>query len=147
MRGVPVIPISGLAGNGIDQLMKAVFDVYKTWNARISTARLNRWLDGILNPHPPPAVSGRRIKLRYMTQSKTRPPTFFVSCSRPDALPAAYERYLMNALRDDFDLMGIPLRLMMRKADNPYAGRRPRHPATPPGSRHKNSSNHAAYIH
>lgn len=123
MRGVPVVPISGLAGNGIDQLMKAVFEVYKTWNARISTARLNRWLDGILNHHPPPAVSGRRIKLRYMTQSKTRPPTFFISCSRPDALPSAYERYLINALRDDFGLMGIPLRLMMRKAENPYAGR------------------------
>lgn len=123
MRGVPVVPISGLAGNGIDQLMKSVFEVYKTWNARISTARLNRWLDGILNHHPPPAVSGRRIKLRYMTQSKTRPPTFFISCSRPDALPSAYERYLINALRDDFGLMGIPLRLMMRKAENPYAGR------------------------
>jgi GTP-binding protein len=123
MRGVPVVPISGLAGNGIDQLMKAVFDIYKTWNARISTARLNRWLDGILNHHPPPAVSGRRIKLRYMTQAKTRPPTFFISCSRPDALPSAYERYLINALRDDFGLLGVPLRLMMRKADNPYAGR------------------------
>ena len=123
MRGVPVVPISGLAGNGIDQLMKAVFEVYKTWNARISTARLNRWLDGILNHHPPPAVSGRRIKLRYMTQAKTRPPTFFVSCSRPDALPAAYERYLINALRDDFGLMGVPLRLMMRKGENPYASR------------------------
>ncbi|MCL4152999.1 UNVERIFIED_CONTAM: hypothetical protein GTU68_010663 [Idotea baltica] len=123
MRGVPVVPISGLAGNGIDQLMKAVFLVYKTWNARISTAKLNRWLDGILNHHPPPAVSGRRIKLRYMTQSKTRPPTFFVSCSRPDALPAAYERYLINALRDDFKLMGIPLRLMFRKGENPYEGR------------------------
>lgn len=123
MRGVPVVPISGLAGNGIDQLMKAVFHVYKTWNARISTAKLNRWLDGILNHHPPPAVSGRRIKLRYMTQSKTRPPTFFVSCSRPEALPAAYERYLINALRDDFKLMGIPLRLMFRKGENPYEGR------------------------
>lgn len=123
MRGVPVVPISGLAGNGIDQLMKAVFEVYKTWNARISTARLNRWLDGILNHHPPPAVSGRRIKLRYMTQAKTRPPTFFVSCSRPDALPSAYERYLINALRDDFGLMGVPLRLMMRKGENPYASR------------------------
>ncbi len=123
MRGVPVVPISGLAGNGIDQLMKAVFEVYKTWNARISTARLNRWLDGILNHHPPPAVSGRRIKLRYMTQAKTRPPTFFISCSRPDALPSAYERYLINALRDDFGLMGIPLRLMFRKGENPYAGR------------------------
>nr|WP_306267168.1 ribosome biogenesis GTPase Der [Pararhizobium sp. IMCC3301] len=123
MRGVPVVPISGLAGSGIDQLMKAVFEVYKTWNARISTARLNRWLDGILNHHPPPAVSGRRIKLRYMTQAKTRPPTFFVSCSRPDALPSAYERYLINALRDDFGLMGVPLRLMMRKGENPYASR------------------------
>lgn len=123
MRGVPVVPISGLAGNGIDQLMKAVFHVYKTWNARISTAKLNRWLDGILNHHPPPAVSGRRIKLRYMTQSKTRPPTFFVSCSRPEALPAAYERYLINALRDDFKLMGIPIRLMFRKGENPYEGR------------------------
>lgn len=123
MRGVPVVPISGLAGNGIDQLMKAVFHVYKTWNARISTAKLNRWLDGILNHHPLPAVSGRRIKLRYMTQSKTRPPTFFVSCSRPEALPAAYERYLINALRDDFKLMGIPIRLMFRKGENPYEGR------------------------
>jgi GTP-binding protein len=103
--------------------MEAVLSVHATWNKRIPTAALNRWLLATAERHPPPAVSGRRIKLKYLTQSKTRPPTFFLSCSRPEALPDAYRRYLVNGLREDFDLAGVPIRLMLRKDANPYAGR------------------------
>ncbi|PCJ90708.1 MAG: ribosome biogenesis GTPase Der [Hyphomicrobiales bacterium] len=126
LRGMSVVPISGLAGSGIEALMKAVYKTYDTWNARISTARLNKWLDGILNHHPPPATAGRRIRLRYMTQIKTRPPTFFISCSRPDALPTAYKRYLVNSLREDFKLDGTPIRLVLRKGENPYETKKKR---------------------
>ncbi len=99
---------------------------YRTWNARISTARLNRWLEGMISSHPPPAPQGKRIKLRYMTQVKTRPPHFVVMCSHPDKLPDSYSRYLINGLRTDFDMPGTPIRLTMRgQSDkNPYKGRR-----------------------
>ncbi|MBL6933237.1 MAG: ribosome biogenesis GTPase Der, partial [Rhodospirillales bacterium] len=90
-------------------------------NKRVSTAALNRWLDGITAHHPPPLCSGKRVKLRYMTQAKTRPPTFVVFASRPEALPESYSRYLVNALREDFDMPGIPLRLHTKKGKNPYA--------------------------
>ncbi len=90
----------------------------------MSTAALIRWLLAATQRHPPPAVAGRRIKLKYLTQSKTRPPTFFLSCSRPDVLPEAYKRYLTNGLRDDFDLAGVPIRLMVRRDANPFAGRK-----------------------
>ncbi|MEZ5871821.1 MAG: ribosome biogenesis GTPase Der [Nitratireductor sp.] len=123
IKGLKVVPMSGLTGEGLARLMDAVFEVHKTWNRRISTARLNRWLDGVIYHHPPPAVAGRRIKIKYMTQVKARPPTFVVSCSRPDALPTSYERYLVNSLRDEFKLWGVPIRLLMRKGDNPFAGR------------------------
>ena len=124
IRGVPMIPLSGKTGDGVDKLMKAVQDIYSVWNKRIPTGALNRWLNDVSQRHPPPAVSGRRIRMKYLTQSKTRPPTFFLSCSRPDAVPDAYRRYLLNGLRETFDLGGVPIRLMLRSGDNPYAGRR-----------------------
>jgi GTP-binding protein len=124
LRGVAMVPISARTGYGLERLMEAVLAVYRTWNERISTAALNRWLLATTERHPPPAVSGRRIKLKYLTQSKTRPPTFFLSCSRPEALPDAYRRYLVNGLRDDFGLSGVPIRLMLRRDENPYEGRK-----------------------
>ncbi len=123
-RGVPLVPVSGLTGMGIDALMQAVFAAHDLWNRRIPTAELNRWLSAMVEQHPPPAVSGRRLKLRYMTQVKARPPTFVAFCSRPEALPAAYRRYLVNGLRERFTLPGVPLRLMLRKGENPYAKKR-----------------------
>jgi GTP-binding protein len=124
MRGVPLVPVSGLTGEGLDRLMEAVTRAHAVWNRRLPTAKLNRWLSAMIERHPPPAVSGRSIKLRYLTQSKARPPTFVAFCSRPEALPDAYQRYLVNALRDDFELPGVPLRLMLRKGENPYEGRK-----------------------
>jgi GTP-binding protein len=121
LHGVPLVPISGLAGNGLDQLMNAVFAVDAVWNKRIPTPALNRWLAAIQQHHPPPLVGARRLKLRYMTQANTRPPTFALFASKPTELPDSYRRYLVNALREDFDLPGTPIRLMLRKGDNPYA--------------------------
>jgi GTP-binding protein len=126
IRGVALVPVSGLTGEGIDRLMEAAAQAHGVWNRRLPTATLNRWLEKIVARHPPPAVAGRRIKLRYLTQPKSRPPSFVAFCSRPDALPAAWRRYLVNALREDFDLPGTPIRLMLRKGDNPYAGRKRR---------------------
>ncbi|BCP52901.1 GTPase Der [Kaistia sp. 32K] len=120
VRGVPLVPLSGLTGSGIDKLMGELLKVYATWNRRIPTAALNRWLASVLEHHPPPAVSGRRIKLRYMTQPKARPPTFVAFCSRPEALPDAYTRYLLNGIREHFKLAAVPLRLQLRKGENPF---------------------------
>ena len=104
----------------------AILRAHATWNRRVSTAQLNRWLTGMLEQHPPPAPQGKRIKLRYMTQAKTRPPGFVVMCSHPDKMPDSYTRYLVNGLREDFDMPGTPIRLTMRgQGDkNPYKGRR-----------------------
>ncbi|MCP4383809.1 MAG: ribosome biogenesis GTPase Der [Hyphomicrobiales bacterium] len=124
MRGVALVPVSGLTGKGITKLMDRVVGAHQIWNRRVSTAKLNRWLVDIVAHHPPPAVSGRRIKLRYLTQAKARPPSFVAFCSRPDALPAAWQRYLVNTLREDFKLPGVPIRLMLRKGDNPFEGRK-----------------------
>jgi GTP-binding protein len=124
VRGVPLVPVSGLTGEGIDRLMEAVVGNHAVWNRRVPTAKLNQWLGGLVERHPPPAVAGRRIKLRYLTQTKARPPTFVAFCSRPEALPDAWRRYLVNALREDFDLPGVPLRLILRKGENPYEGRK-----------------------
>ena len=126
VKGLKVIPISGQTGEGIERLMEAVLAVHQAWNRRISTAVLNRWLEGVQYHHPPPAVAGRRIKLRYVTQAKSRPPTFAVSCSRPEALPTSYTRYLVNNLRKEFDLFATPIRMYMRKGENPYANRKQR---------------------
>ncbi|HUV32870.1 MAG TPA: ribosome biogenesis GTPase Der [Devosiaceae bacterium] len=123
LRGVSLVTISGLKGTNLDRLMEAVLKTEKTWNARVPTARLNRWLEEVTARHTPPAVSGRRLKLRYMTQAKTRPPSFVLFCSRPDALPAAYQRFLVNGLREDFGLDGVPLRLWVRGGENPYVNK------------------------
>lgn len=124
LRGIPLVTLSGLTGKNIDRLMDAIFAIERSWNAHVSTARLNRWLAGMTESHPPPAVSGRRLKLRYMTQAKTRPPSFIVFASRPDALPMSYQRYLVNGLREAFDIAGTPIRLWVRGGKNPYADKK-----------------------
>jgi GTP-binding protein len=121
VRGVPVVTLSALNGSNLDKLLNAVFKTYDIWDTRISTAKLNDWLGHMLEAHPPPLASGRRIRLRYMTQIKSRPPTFAIWTSRPDALPESYLRYLINGLRDDFGMVGIPVRMLLRKGRNPYA--------------------------
>ncbi len=123
VRGVALVPVSALTGQGLDRLMQTVMAAHDTWNRRLPTAGLNRWLAEMVARHPPPAASGRRIRLKYVSQTATRPPTFYLACSRPDALPDAYRRYLVNSLRETFDLQGVPIRLMLRKRQNPYASR------------------------
>ena len=123
MRDVPLIPISGLTGKNLPRLMQNILDIYDVWNIRISTSRLNRWLNNVVGHHPPPGVGGRRIKIRYATQIKARPPTVAVFCSRPDALPDSYTRYLLNDFRDHFKVPAVPVRVLMRKGDNPYAAK------------------------
>ncbi|MFQ5624732.1 MAG: ribosome biogenesis GTPase Der [Paracoccaceae bacterium] len=122
LKGAPMVHISALTGKGLDHLRQAILDAHAVWNRRVPTAALNRWLAEQVQMHPPPAPSGRRIRLRYMTQIKTRPPTFVLFASVPDALPAAYSRFLVNGLRRDFDMPGTPIRLFLRAGDNPYAG-------------------------
>ena len=122
-RGIRAVPVSGQTGRGLDKLMQSVIDTDRTWNRRISTAKLNRWLDAQQTQHPPPAVSGRRLKLKYMTQVKARPPGFMISCTRPDALPESYIRYLTNGLRNDFNLPGVPIRIHFKASDNPFASK------------------------
>jgi GTP-binding protein len=123
LKGVPLVAVSGLTGEGLDRLMQAIVDVHAVWNRRVPTAALNRWFEHALASHPPPAVSGRRLKLNYITQPKTRPPSFVVFCTRADAVPDAYKRYLVNSLRETFDLPGTPIRLALREKDNPFKGR------------------------
>lgn len=123
VRGLQAVPVSAETGRGLDKLMEAVIRTHKVWNSRVSTGRLNRWLEGILAHHPPPAVAGRRLKIKYVTQAKTRPPGFVVSCSRPDAMPQSYVRYLVNSLREAFDMPGVPIRMALRTSDNPFAGK------------------------
>ncbi|MEX0317292.1 MAG: ribosome biogenesis GTPase Der [Ruegeria sp.] len=126
MRGAPLVTVSAKTGRGLDRLHAAILRAHEVWNRRVPTAALNRWLTGMLEQHPPPAPQGKRIKLRYMTQAKTRPPGFVVMCSHPDKMPASYSRYLVNGLREDFDMPGTPIRLTLRgQGDkNPYKGRR-----------------------
>jgi len=123
IRGVSLVPVSGLTGEGLDRLAQAIVAAALVWNQRLSTAKLNTWFAGIVEHHPPPAVSGRRIKIRYLTQAKSRPPSFVAFCSRPDALPEAWKRYLVNAIRADFKLPGTPIRLFLRKGENPFEGK------------------------
>ncbi|MCO6382567.1 ribosome biogenesis GTPase Der [Oceanicola sp. 502str15] len=122
LKGAPLVTVSAKTGRGLDRLQQAVVKAHETWNRRITTAKLNDWLIRMLEQHPPPAPGGRRIKLRYMTQAKTRPPGFVVMCSFPDKLPESYKRYLVNGLREDFDMPGTPIRLFFRgQGDaNPY---------------------------
>lgn len=122
LRGAPLVTVSAKTGRGLDRLHAAILRAYEVWNRRIPTAKLNQWLTVMVESHPPPAPAGRRIKIRYMTQAKTRPPGFVAMCSMPDKLPASYTRYLVNGLREDFDMPGTPIRFTMRsQADkNPY---------------------------
>jgi GTP-binding protein len=124
IRGVPLVAVSALSGEGLDRLRAAILDAHAVWNTRIPTARLNEWLAGEVAAHPPPAPGGRRIRLRYMTQAKSRPPTFVLFASQPDALPEDYRRFLVNGLRRDFGLPGTPVRLLVRGGQNPYRDRR-----------------------
>jgi GTP-binding protein len=122
-RGIRAVPISAETGRGLDKLMEAIVETHRVWNRRISTGRLNRWLEGILAHHPPPAVAGRRLKVKYVTQVKTRPPGFVLSMTRPEAMPQSYLRYLTNSLRESFDMHGVPIRIAPRASENPYAGK------------------------
>ena len=122
VRGVPVITLSALHGRNLDRLLDAVLQAYRVWNRRLGTADLNRWLAAVTETHPPPLAAGRRIRMKYMTQTKTRPPSFAIFCNTVKDLPGAYLRYLENTLRDDFDLPGTPIRIALRKGKNPYAG-------------------------
>lgn len=120
LKDIPLIPISALKNKKLDYLMDELLTLYQTWNKRVSTGGLNRWLDAMSQAHPPPLASGRPNKLKYITQIKGRPPTFALWVSRPDALPDSYKRYIVNGLRERFDLPGVPIRLHLRKSDNPY---------------------------
>ncbi|NIK46386.1 GTP-binding protein [Variibacter gotjawalensis] len=120
VKGVPIVAVSGLSGENLDRLMKGIVDSHEVWNKRIGTSALNRWLTSATSQHPPPAVSGRRIKINYVTQPKARPPSFVLFTTRADAVPEAYRRYLINSLRESFELPGTPIRLMLREKENPF---------------------------
>jgi GTP-binding protein len=122
LQGIALVPVSGLTGFGLPALMEAVFAADAGWNRRLPTGRLNRWLAAMTERHPPPLVAGRPLRLRYIAQVNTRPPSFVLFASKPGELPESYRRYLVNAMRRDFDLPGTPIRLMLRKGDNPYSG-------------------------
>jgi len=126
VAGVPVVAVSGLMGEGIDRLMQAIIDAYSVWNRRVATSALNRWFEQAVAANPPPAVSGRRLKLNYITQTKARPPSFVLFCSRADAVPQSYLRYLTNSLREAFSLPGTPVRITLREKANPFAHKRKR---------------------
>jgi GTP-binding protein len=121
VKGVPVVAVSGLTGARLDALMQAALDAHAVWNRRAPTSALNRWLAEAIAAHPPPAAAGRRVRLGYLTQPKSRPPSFVLFTSRADAVPDAYRRYLINGLREAFDLPGTPIRLTLREKRNPYA--------------------------
>ena len=121
LAGVAIVPVSGKSGHGLAALMAVVFAAEAAWNRRVATAELNRWLAHVQQRHPPPLAAGRRLRLRYLTQVNTRPPSFALFASKPAELPDAYRRYVVNALRRDFDLCGTPIRLMLRQGRNPYA--------------------------
>lgn len=131
LKGAQLVTVSAKTGKGMDRLHEAIMRAHEVWNRRVTTAQLNRWLTGMLEQHPPPAPGGRRIKMRYMTQVKTRPPAFVVMTSFPDQVPASYSRYLVNGLREDFDMPGTPIRLTLRDQGdkNPYKGRKKSQPS------------------
>lgn len=120
VRGVPVVTLSALTGRGLEKLLPKVIRIYDLWNKRVSTSRLNRWLEHMLEKHPPPMAKGRRLKVRYMTQVKSRPPTFSLFMSSRGELPESYIRYLINGLREDFDMPAVPIRISTRTGKNPY---------------------------
>jgi GTP-binding protein len=120
VRGIPLVPLSALTGKNKETLMDEVLEIYDIWNKRISTAKLNNWLEGLVAHHPPPLVKGRRIKAKYLTQIKTRPPTFVLFTSQAEELPDSYSKYVINGLREAFGLKGVPIRLFVRGGKNPY---------------------------
>jgi GTP-binding protein len=126
VKGMPITAVSGLMGEGIDRLMSSIEQAYAVWNRRVPTASLNRWFEQAVDANPPPAVSGRRLKLNYITQAKARPPSFILFCSRADAVPQSYLRYLVNSLREFFELPGTPVRINLREKANPFAHKRKR---------------------
>jgi len=126
VKGMPIVAVSGLMGEGIDRLMSAIEEAYAIWNRRVPTASLNRWFEQAVDANPPPAVSGRRLKLNYITQAKARPPSFVLFCSRADAVPESYLRYLVNSMRQFFELPGTPVRITLREKANPFAHKRKR---------------------
>ncbi|ADG10782.1 ribosome biogenesis GTPase Der [Caulobacter segnis] len=121
VRGAPVVALSGETGSGVNKLMPAVLKIHKDWSTKVKTRDLNDWLQMAMQRHPPPAVSGRRVKPKYMAQTKARPPTFVLFSSRADQMPDHYRRYLINSLRESFDLPGVPLRITIKSGANPYA--------------------------
>jgi len=123
-KGIPVLTFSALTGRGTERLMPTVLDIHDIWSRRIPTSKLNRWLEVVSERHLPPVISGRRIRLRYMTQAKARPPSFFINCSKAAELPESYTRYLINGLREDFDMPGVPIRINLRSSDNPFANKK-----------------------
>ena len=120
MKGIPVVTLSGLTGAGVERLLPAVRAAHEVWNKRVATGALNRWFEGALDAHAPPLVDGRRLKLRYVTQAKARPPTFIAFGTRAEMMPETYQRYLVNSLRAEFGLPGVPIRLLLRGTSNPY---------------------------
>ncbi len=131
LRGAPLVTVSAKTGKGLDKLQQAIMRAHDVWNRRVTTAQLNRWLVGMLEQHPPPAPGGKRIKMRYATQVKTRPPAFVVMTSHPDLMPESYKRYLVNGLRADFDMPGTPIRLYLRDQGdkNPYKDKKSSQPS------------------
>jgi GTP-binding protein len=121
VKGIPIVGVSARTGRGVEKLRPAVVKLHAAWKKRVPTPQFNRWLGEAIERNPPPLVDGRRIKLRYGSQVKARPPTFALFVSRPADLPKSYERYLVNRLREDFDLPGTPIRIVMRKPKNLYA--------------------------
>jgi len=142
LRGTPVVALSAETGRGLERLMPAVLKVHRDWSVKVKTRDLNDWLKIATQRHPPPAVNGHRIKPKYMAQTKARPPTFVLFASRADQLPDSYRRYLINGLRQSFDLAGVPIRLTVKQGGNPFVdeGRgqtvdRPRRRSTAPRKR------------
>ena len=126
VSGLPLVPVCALKGEGLKDLMREAMRIYATWNLRISTGKLNRWLADMEDNHPPPITAGRRIKLRYITQVKSRPPTFSLWVNKPVDLPDSYQRFLTNGLREVFQLGGVPIRWQLKKSENPYEDKRKR---------------------
>ena len=120
VKGVPLITVSAMTGRGIDQLLAAAFETREAWSRRVPTGELNRWFERAIEANPPPAPGGKRIKMRYVTQVKTRPPSFVIFGTRVDQLPASYERYLVNSLRRDLGFGAVPIRLTLRAPKNPF---------------------------
>ncbi|WP_127104394.1 ribosome biogenesis GTPase Der [Pararhodobacter zhoushanensis] len=131
LKGAPLVTVSAKTGRGMDRLHEAIIRAHTIWNRRVGTSRLNNWLAAMTEAHPPPAPGGKRVKLRYMTQAKTRPPGFVVKVSHPEALPESYKRYLVNGLRLSFDMPGTPIRLFLRSGaeQNPYKDRKSSQPS------------------